>query len=596
MLRIAPSLPSLQHAGSSPNPRRPRQSSASLPKWSSHATLLGGVAWLASLAPFAAGLAGCASQDRPAVASDQPARLFDGMGQHQRAITTSSPDAQRYFDQGLIWAYAFNHDEAIRSFTHAARLDPQCAMAWWGVALCHGPHINNPVVPPERARAAWEALRKALALQDHANPTERALIAALAKRYADPPPDDRRPLDEAYADALREVWENHRGDADIGSLYAEALMNLQPWDLWTRDGQPKGRTQEILAVLESVRAIDPSHPGANHLYIHAVEASPHPERGIEAADRLRDAVPIAGHLVHMPSHIDVQVGRWALASQQNERAIEADRTYRTISPRQGFYRIYMLHNHHMLSFASMMEGRCQAAVAAARAAVGTVPKDYAKRQAALVDPYMGAVYDALKRFGRWDEILAEPAPPSYLPITTAMWRFTRGLASAAKGQLDDARKERARFERAAAKVPAEAMMAINPAGSILRIAAHMLDGEIAYRRGDIDEAVAELRKAIALEDELVYMEPPEWIQPVRHTLGAVLVDAGRFAEAEKVYREDLAIWPENGWSLYGLAQCVRARGAEDEAQAVEQRFAKTWARADVKLESSCFCTARLAAQ
>lgn len=551
---------------------------------------MAGVAILAVCAALITGPAGCASRDRSAVPGDQPARLFDGMGRHQRAVTTSSPAAQNYFNQGLVWAYAFNHDEAIRSFTQAARLDPQCAMAWWGVALCHGPHINNPVVPPERGRAAWEALQTALALQEHASPVERALIAALAKRYADPPPPDRRPLDEAYADAMGQVWEQYPGDADVGTLYAEALMDLQPWDLWTQDGRPRGHTPEILAVLESVRAIDPNHPGANHLYIHAVEASPHPERGIDAADRLRRAVPAAGHLVHMPSHIDVQVGRWALASDQNELAIDADAAYRAISPRQDFYHVYMLHNHHMLSFASMMEGRSETAVAAARAAVGTVSKDYARRQAALVDPYMGAAYDALKRFGRWDEILAEPPPPSYLPITTAMWRFSRGVAYAARGQLEDARRERARFQRAAARVPDGAMMAINPAEKILRIAAHVLDGEIAYRAGEVDKALSELRTAVALEDELMYMEPPEWIQPVRHTLGAVLVEAGRFAEAEQVYREDLAVWPENGWSLFGLAQCLRARGAEAEARAAEERFAKTWARADVKLRSSCFCT------
>jgi tetratricopeptide (TPR) repeat protein len=518
--------------------------------------------------------------------------LFKGMGDHHRAVSTTSPRAQQYFDQGLIWAYAFNHDEAIRSFEEAARLDPDCAMAWWGIALCHGPHINNPVVPPERERAAWAALQKAIAVQHKAGAVERQLIDALSKRYADPPPADRRPYDEAYARAMSDLWRMHPNDADIGTLYAESLMDLQPWDLWTKDGQPKGRTNEIIAVLDRVLELDPINPGANHLYIHAIEASPNPALANEAADRLRDMVPASSHLVHMPSHIDVLTGRWEQASFQNERAMEADRRYRKISPNQGFYRLYMMHNEHMLAFASMMEGRRKAGLRAARSAINNIPKDYARSETAIVDPYMGAVYDVMKRFGMWDEILREPAPPSYLPITTAMWRFNRGLAYAAKGDIDRAVQEREAFRTAAANIPDDAMMAINPAKKILRIADHMLDGEIALRRGDIDESVSELRKAIEIEDELLYMEPPEWIQPVRHTLGAVLLSAGRYEEAEKVYREDLDKWPNNGWSLYGLGRCLRARGAMSEANQVEERFREAWRRADTPIASSCLCIPR----
>ena len=514
---------------------------------------------------------------------------FEGMGRHERPVTTSSATAQTYFNQGLVWAYAFNHDEAIRSFKAATLLDPDCAVAWWGIALCHGPHIGNPSVPPDRAEAAWEALQKAVALQDRATPAERALIRALSSRYADSPPEDRRPLDEAYAKAMGEVWPDHPGDSDIGTLYAEAMMDLRPWDLWTKDGEPQTGTEEILAVLEAVLRLDPNHPGANHLYIHAVEASPHPERAAAAADRLRELVPVSGHLVHMPSHVDVLTGRWKEAATQNERAIAADRAYREISPRQGFYRLYMIHNHHMLSFASMMEGRSDVAIRSAREVVGSVPEDYRRREAALVDPYMGAVYDALKRFGRWDEILAEPAPPSYLPITTALWRFNRGLAYAAKGEVANAKKEKAEFQKAAGNVPKDAVMAINPAQRILQIAEHFLNGEIAFRGGDIDESAAELRRAIALEDDLQYMEPPEWVQPVRHTLGAVLLSAGRHQEAEAVYREDLAQWPDNGWSLYGLSRCARARGATAEAESYETRFRKVWSRADTSIGSSCLC-------
>ncbi|MCG8406008.1 MAG: tetratricopeptide repeat protein [Phycisphaerales bacterium] len=515
--------------------------------------------------------------------------FYEGLGDHHREVTTTSPKAQRYFDQGLIWAYAFNHDEAIRSFMAATRLDPDCAMAWWGIALCNGPHINNPVVPPDRAKGAWRALQRAMALKEKASPTEQSLIVALSSRYAYPQPSDRQPLDKAYAEAMHKVWDEHRNDPDVGTLYAEAMMDLRPWDLWTQDGRAKPGTEEILRVLEHVLRLDPNNPGANHLYIHALEASAHPERADASARRLRDLVPGSGHLTHMPSHIDVLTGRWRLASMQNIEAIRADRRYRRRSPKQGFYHVYMLHNHHMLSFSSMMEGRSEAAIRAARDAVESVPKSYMKREPHLIDPYMGAAYDALKRFGRWDEILIEPAPPSYLPITTAMWRFTRGLAYAARGDVASATKEREAFQSASSRVPEDAMMAINPARNILKIAAHMLDGEIAFRRGEIDRSVDHLRKAIEVEDKLLYMEPPEWVQPMRHTLGAVLLSAGRFDEAEQVYREDLEKWHENGWSLYGLSRCFRGRGEISKAAAVEARLRKAWFRADIPIATSCLC-------
>lgn len=534
---------------------------------------------------------GCATGDRGAGSGP---RLFEGMGAHQRPVRTSSAEAQKYFDQGLIWAFAFNHDEAIRSFRRAAELDPECAMAWWGIALCNGPHINNPLVDEAHAAAAWSALQEALARIENADALEQALIRALAARYADPQPSDRRPLDEAYAAAMRDVWRANRRDADVGTLFAEALMDLQPWDLWTPDGQPKGNTNEILAVLEEVLALAPDHPGANHLYVHVVEASPHPEKGIAAADRLRKLVPASGHLVHMPAHIDVQVGRWSLAADQNVAAIAADRSYRALSPRQGFYRVYMAHNQHFLSFASMMEGRSEAAISAARDMVAAVPPEFIRDNGPWIDPLMSITLDALKRFGRWDELLREPAPPDGLPITRAMWHFSRGLALAAKGQVLAAEQERELFAEAAKRVPAGAMMSINPAEKILRIAQHMLDGEIAYRRGDIPSAVAELTRGVEVEDTLLYMEPPEWIQPVRHTLGAVLASAGRFAEAEQVYRRDLDIWPENGWSLFGLAQSLAAQGRSAEAEQVRKRFEKTWARADTTIGSSCLCVPRVA--
>jgi tetratricopeptide (TPR) repeat protein len=320
-----------------------------------------------------------------------------------------------------------------------------------------------------------------------------------------------------------------------------------------------------------------------------MEASAHPEKADAAATLLRTAVPAAGHLVHMPAHIDVQLGRWALASDQNVQAVEADRRYRRISPRQGFYRIYMAHNHHFLAFASMMEGRSEVALQAARDMIAGVPADYIREQGAHIDPYMMIALDVLKRFGRWDDILDEPRPPQELPITTALWHASRGIAYAAQGQIDDAQRAQTDFRTAAEAVPPDAMMAINRAHDVLAIADLVLEGEIAYRRGDIDLAVSKLRQGVEREDQLRYMEPPEWTLPVRHTLGAVLVSARRYDEAEAVYRKDLEVWPENGWSLRGLADCLEARGRTNEAVDIERRFAEVWRRADVKIGSSCLC-------
>ncbi len=545
--------------------------------------------WFRGLLVIVLVAAGCRTVGRATTPTGATVPLFDGMGNHHREVTTSSAMAQKYFDQGLIWMLAFNHDEAIRAYQQAAAFDPNCAMAWWGIALCNGPHINNPLMQPERSKAAWDALQKAVALKGNATPVERALIEALTKRYADPAPSDRKSLDEAYATAMRDVWKKYPTDPDVGALFAEAMMDLRPWDLWTKNGQPQPGTTEVVATIEEVLRLQPNHPGALHLHIHATEASPNPAQALATADRLRRLVPASGHLVHMPTHIDVLTGQWAKASKSNEWAIQADASYRRISPKQDFYRFYMAHNRHMLSFACMMEGRSKDALQAVREMLAEVPEDYSKTNSALVDGLVASPAEVMMRFGQWDAILREPAPPSHFPIATAMWRFTRGVAYAAKGQVADAEKERAEFERARSAVPKEAVVVINPAEKVLAIAGHVLDGEIAYRKGDIDRAVADLRKAITAEDDLKYMEPPEWIQPVRHTLGAILLSDGRYEEAEKVYREDLKNWPENGWSLYGLAQCLRSRGATAEADQVERRFRKAWSRADTTIGSSCLC-------
>ncbi|MFN0152399.1 MAG: tetratricopeptide repeat protein [bacterium] len=531
------------------------------------------------------------------------APLYGNLGDHTRTISTESPEAQRYFDQGLTLAFSFNHDEAIRSFKQAAAHDPDCAMAWWGVALANGPHINNPVMDAAQAAAAWDAMVNARARAEHATALERELIDAVGARYAHPAPADRRALDEAFADAMRRLWRAHPDDADIGCLTAEALMDLQPWDLWTRDGAPKLATNEILSTLEAVMKLDPSHPGANHLYVHAVEASPQPERGVPPADRLRTLVPGAGHMVHMPAHIYSRVGRWADASESNVRAIEADRAYRARSPEQGFYRIYMAHNHHFLSWSSMMEGRSVTAIGAARDMLAGMPADFIEAFAFFADGYTTIALEALMRFGRWEEILAEPQPPAYLPIATAHRRFARAIALGALGRLDEARAEQIAFAAASAHVTDAMIVGNNSAKHVLAIADHMLAGEIFFFEGRIDESIERLREGVRLEDELKYNESPDWIQPVRHTLGAVLLEAGRPAEAAEVYRADLVKNPNNGWSLYGLAQCARARvreaqsignapgarAAERDALYAEARFEQAWSRADVRLHATCFC-------
>lgn len=517
------------------------------------------------------------------------------LGRHSWSVT-GTRDAQRWFNQGQRWMYAFNHEEAIRAFTRAAQLDPTCAMAWWGIALCRGPHINNPVMDEMSSIAAWNALRQAQTHSARCTPVERALIDALASRYADPaagslPLDfvSRAPLDLAYAQAMEGVHRRFPDHIEVQVLYAEALMDLRPWDLWSLDGQPRPRTSEIVALLESALRRDPNHPGANHYYIHAIEASPHPEKGEQAAQRLRTLVPDSGHLVHMPSHIDVRLGRWNLAAEQNAKAMKVHEAYERRSPRQGFYRAYMLHNTHFRAYACMMAGRRADALAASREMLGSIPESFYKGFAPLIDAYSSIEVECMLRFGMWDELLTHPEPRAELPITRAMWRFTRAAAHAAKGEISAAREEQVRFRQYIKQVPEGALMAINPAEKILRIADNMLEGEILFREGHIDQSVQRLRAAIEIEDTLLYMEPPDWVQPVRHTLAAVLLHAGRPEEAAVVYREDLRRWPENGWSLHGLADALMVNGNYAEGGATRLRANKAWSLADITPGPSCLC-------
>ncbi len=522
------------------------------------------------------------------VASPTAWRPFE-LGSYTRPVSTGIPQAQKAFAQGLVWAFAFNHEEAERAFTEAARLDPSLAMAWWGVALVNGPHINNPAMSGEQSKRAWAALAKARALTEGASEVEKALIEALGARYTWPPPADRTPLDAAYAKAMLAVRSRFPADADVATLAAEALMDTRPWDQWTKDGKPQPGTAEVLAALEQARRLAPDHPGALHLTIHALEASPRPEHAAEAADRLRALVPDSSHLVHMPSHIDVRVGRWKEAAEANERAMAADRRYQGRSGEIGFYRIYMAHNAHFFAYTAMMEGRREVALATATGVVAGLDPTFVKENAAFADAFLTVVGEARKRFGLWKEILAAKSPPEGLPVSTAHAHFLRGVAHAALGEVAEARLERAAFASALSMVPQEFYWGSNLATDVLAVGLPYLDGEIAYRSGDHAGAVEKLREAVRLEDALKYDEPPAWTVPSRHALGAILLDAKRPAEAETVYREDLRAYPGNGWSLRGLATALEMQKKSAEAEAVEARFAVAWARATVDLETSCYC-------
>jgi tetratricopeptide (TPR) repeat protein len=523
-----------------------------------------------------------AQADRPAVP------LYDNLGDHHYPITTRVPLAQRYFDQGLRLYYAFNHAEAIRAFNEAARLDPECAMCYWGTALAYGPNINLPM-DSAAGLAAYEAVRRAQAVARHASPKERALIDALSRRYAPIPPEDRAALDSAYARAMKQAVERYPDDMEARTLYAESLMDLSPWQYWNRDGSPRQHTPELLAELERVMAANPNHPGANHFYIHAVEAV-QPERAVAAAERLANLMPGAGHLVHMPGHIYIRVGRYLDAIKANEHAVHADETYiRDQRPAFGVYVAgYYPHNYDFLAFAASMIGRSGQAIAATDKMASLTPQEMLREPGMTFLQHHQTKHLQMRvRFGRWDEILKVPAPPEDLSHARAMWHYARGRALAARGEVRGAEAELVRV-RATAQDPEVASLRLefNTSGGVLGIATEVLAGHIAVAKEDFPRAIGQLREAARLEDELVYGEPPEWTVPVRQELGVVLLKAGRAAEAEQAFREDLKRFPENGWSLYGLAQALRAQNRASEADAAMDRFQRIWASADVRLAGS----------
>lgn len=516
-------------------------------------------------------------------------QLYEQMGPYQRTFSTDSELAQRYLNQGMVWIQGFNFDEATQVFLKAAELDPDCAWAWWGVAYCEGPNYNDPRPDDNRSKAAWYALQNAVARMDNASPVERDLIVALQARYANPWPKDRASLDQAFSDAMATVWQKHPLDADVGTLYAAAMMQLKPWKLYTLDREPVAGTAEIRSLLEKVMQLDPQHAGAKHLYIHTVEPSRKPADALAAAHGLDELVPDCGHLLHMPSHIYVQTGHWQKAIEQNIKAVAADRRYRDTSPFHAKQYGYQFHNAHMLSFAAMMTGQEAVAKEYAAEMWKVIPEQDLKEQGPGVDFALMAKYDVQKRFGRWDEILKEKAPPEYLVLTTAYWRAHRAIAFAARKEFEEADREFVEFLKAKTKVPKNSVEEGFFFQRALDVAQHFIQGEIALQKEDWPVAIWHLERAAKIEDTLLYSEPPYWLQPVRHTLGAVYMKAGRNEDAERTYRKDLSLWRDNGWSLYGLSEALLAQGKRDEAAQVYARFERIWENAEEKLHTSCKC-------
>src|SRR5688572_14677756 len=532
-----------------------------------------------------------ASPARSDAAAARPGPLFDGLGSHRFPTSTKNARAQRYIDQGLILHYGFNHEEAIRSFEEAVRLDPRSAMAWWGVALAHGPNINLPMDTEHGSKAAT-AIGRARSLSKNATPRERAYIDALSRRYQAGPAAGtgaaRPGLDSAYVGAMRALARAHPDDLDAATLFAEALMNLRPWDHWTKDGKMQPGTGELLEVLEGVLARAPGHPGANHFYIHSIEASPTPDKALPMADRLRTLVPAAGHLVHMPAHVYMRTGRYDDASASNQQGATADSAYIAQTGADGVHTMmYPPHNVHFLWASLAVAGRSQEAMAAARRAASMLSPETvaAMPMAEFLPP---TPWFSLLRFGRWDEMLAEAAPPASQRYVSGMWHYARGMALAAKGRAEEARVASDSLEAIAALTDPAFMVDINSAKALLELAGEVLTARLAQAAGRTDEARVHLERAVAREDDLRYAEPPAWYQPVRQLLGQALLDARRPADAERVFREDLVHYPENGWSLHGLERALTMQGRTDEARAVGERFARAWARADVELERASF--------
>lgn len=505
--------------------------------------------------------------------------LFDNLGSLHHPMTTTSEQAQRYFDQGLRFVYAFNHEEAIRSFEAAADWDPEAAMPYWGIAFALGPNINR-VMEKKDERRAIEMVQKARRLADRATSKEQTYIEALVTRYVSRKGAKRKGLDEAYAKAMRLVAQRFPEDDDASTLFAEAMMDLRPWDFWKGDGKPQPGTDEIVTTLESVLARNPDHPGACHYYIHALEASPFPERALACAARLPELMPGAGHLVHMPAHLYIRLGKYHEAAERNEHAAHVDEAYlATRTPSGDYADGYYSHNLHFLWASLMMEGRSAEATKVARELAGTITEDEARTDK-WKELYLPTPLYSLIRFERWDELLREPPPPKGFRLMDGMWRLGRGMALVSTGRLPGAEGEHYALANLTKQIKRDRSQEEKISRTLLKISERLLAGEIAARRQQYDDAIRKLKEAIKLEDSLPYVEPPQWPLPVRQYLGSVLLLAGRPADAETEYRADLTRNPENGWALIGLIQSLKDQQKDDQAAEVEDRFKKAWAHAD----------------
>lgn len=517
------------------------------------------------------------------------AMLFDGLGNVRRGVKTSSGEAQRYFDQGISLMWGFNHDEATRSFAKAAELDTHCAACYWGVALTVGPNYNLPFLSGERAAVAFEALRKAESEAARASPVEQALIGALAKRYPSANPLDQGaalPVLTEYATAMKEVAQRFPDDLDVQTLYAESMMNLHAWKLWLPDGAPAPGTAEVVATLESVLVRDPRHAGANHYYVHAMEGSQHPEKAVTSAERLRDLMPGAGHLVHMPAHIFQRIGRYEEAAEANRRATTADEKYQAVTTPPDYYPVmYTAHNFQFLAYSAAMEGRKAEAIDAvdrSRAAVS----DSMLLKMPGADWYVAEYYTARVRFGLWDDLLAAPAPDRRLPGLLGGYLYGRAMSQAATGRIADARASLASINALVTSLPTDTAAGQNRLTDVLNIASSMIEARIASAERRSRDELEWLRKAVAAEDRIAYDEPKNWFTPTRHALGAALLRSGAAREAETIYREDLIQSPANGWALYGLRAALEAQGKRAEAASVAAEYKRAWRNADISLGSS----------
>jgi tetratricopeptide (TPR) repeat protein len=520
--------------------------------------------------------------------SHPPSLALTAIGRTHHPIATANKPAQDYFDQGLTLVYAFNHEEAARSFEYAHKLDPNSPMPLWGIALAIGPNYNLDV-DPEREKQAFETLQTAAKLAENSPQVERDYVSALVTRFSGDANPDYKNLARNYAAAMKSLSQKYPDDADAATLYADSLMALNPWKLWSLDGKPNDNTEEIVAVLESVLKRNPNHVGANHFYIHAVEASPQPERALSSARRLDTLVPDAGHLVHMPSHIYVRTGFYADAVKSNEQAAKVDRVYAQKAAQTGsmYDLMYHSHNEHFLASAASMTGRYAVAKSAADAMASRL-MPHAKMMPEL-DTFIMTPLWVDARFNKWDAILARPEPAKELPGTHAIWRYTRTLAFAARRQTEKASSEREAFAKEVAVFPAAANIGeFNRGSVVLVLAGHILDARIAAAKGDKDASIAHWRDAVAVQDNLNYDEPPDWYYPVRESLGAALLTAGNPTEAEKVFRDDLARNPRNPRSLFGLTQSLKAQNRDADAAWTESQFNSAWKSADSKLSLSDF--------